>query len=213
MHSKISVRAAIALGVLIGAPAGAQAQTAAQYNRAAQAMQICASPAGAMVPECAQLRGMVGGAPAPAGAANALSGLFGGGGGGQAAAAAGLLGMATQALAAQRAPAAPQPAPAGFPPMHTGDYYTAAALATQNAAQAYQACVMRVGATNAGGVQGCIAQLQAASGGAPAGFPGAAYPAQAPVGFPGFSGAAQQPAAQALAPAAISAFSAMLGGR
>mgnify|MGYP000962010534 CR=1 FL=1 len=38
------------------------------------------------------------------------------------------------------------------------------------AAQAYQACVMRVGATNAAGVQGCIAQLQAASmgGGAPA---------------------------------------------
>lgn len=209
MHSKISVRAAIALGVLIAAPAGVQAQTAAQYNRAAQAMQICASPAGALVPECAQLRGMVGGAPAPAGAANALSGLFGGGGGAQAATAAGLLGAAAQALAAQRAPAAPQPAPApaGFPAMHTGDYYTAAALATQNAAQAYQACVMRVGATNAAGVQGCIAQLQAASGGgAPAGFPGAAFPGQAPAGFPG---AAQQPAAQA----AMSAFSAMLGGR
>ena len=217
MHNKISIRAAIVLGVLIGAPAGAQAQTAAQYNRAAQAMQICASPAGALVPECAQLRGAFGAAPAPAGAANALSGLFGGGGGGgQAATAAGLLGMATQALAAQRAPAAPQPAPAapGFPAMHTGDYYTAAALATQNAAQAYQACVMRVGATNTAGVQGCIAQLQAASGsGVPAGFPGAAYPAQVPAGFPGFPGAAQQSAAQALAPAAMSAFSAMLGGR
>jgi len=218
MHSKILVRAAIAMSVLIGAPAGVQAQTAAQYNRAAQAMQLCASAAGALVPECAQLRGMVGGAPAPAGAANALSGLFGGGGGGQAAAAAGLLGMATQALAAQRAAAAappqPAPAPAGFPPMHTGDYYTAAALATQNAAQAYQACVMRVGATNAAGVQGCIAQLQAASGsGATAGFPGAAFAGQAPAGFPGFPGAAQQPAAQALAPAAMNAFSAMLGGR
>lgn len=212
MHSKISVRAAIALGVLIAAPAGVQAQTAAQYNRAAQAIQICASAAGALMPECAQLRGAFGAAPAPAGAANALSGLFGGGGS-QAATAAGLLGAAAQALATQRAPAAPQPAPAapGFPAMQTGDYYTAAALATQNAAQAYQACVMRVGATNAAGVQGCIAQLQAASGGGvPAGFPGAAFPGQAPAGFPG---AAQQSAAQALAPAAMSAFSAMLGGR
>jgi len=214
MHSKISVRAAIALGVLIAAPAGVQAQTAAQYNRAAQAIQICASAAGALVPECAQLRGAFGAAPAPAGAANALSGLFGGGGAGsQAATAAGLLGAAAQALAAQRAPAAPQPAPAapGFPAMPTSDYYTAAALATQNAGQAYQACVMRVGATNAAGVQGCIAQLQAASGvGVPAGFPGAAFPGQASAGFPG---AAQQPAAQALAPAAMSAFSAMLAGR
>jgi hypothetical protein len=111
-------------------------------------------------------------------------------------------------MAAQRAPAMPAPAPpaAGFPAMHTGDYYTATALATQSAAQAYQACVMRVGATNAAGVQGCIAQLQAAStGGAPAGFPGTA------AGFPGVP--QQAPAAAALAPAAMSAFSAMLGGR
>ena len=213
MHNKIWPRAAIALGLLIGASNGAQAQSAAQYNRAAQAIQICASAAGAMIPECAQLRGGFGAAPVP-GAANALSGLVGGGGNsGTAAAAAGLLGMA-QALAAQRAPAVPAPAPvpmaAGFPPMHTGDYYTAAALATQNAAQAYQACVMRVGATNAAGVQGCIAQLQAASGGGVApSFPGQGFPGQAPAGFPG----APQSAAPALGQAAASAFSAMLGGR
>jgi hypothetical protein len=202
MHNKISTRAVIALGLLVGAPAVGQAQTAAQYNRATQAIQLCASAAGAMIPECAQLRGGLGAAPAP-GAANALSGLLGGGGnsGGKAAAAAGLFGMATQALAAQRAPAAPQPAPAtaGFPAMHTGDYYNATALATQNAAQAYQACVMRVGPANAAGVQGCIAQLGAAStGGASTGFPGVAQPA---------------PAASALGAAAASAFSAMLGGR
>jgi hypothetical protein len=204
MHNKISTRAVIALSLLIGAPAVTQAQTAAQYNRAAQAIQLCASSAGAMVPECAQLRGGLVAAPTP-GAANALSGLLGGGGSGKAAAAAGLLGMATQALAAQRPPASPQPAPtpaptaAGFPAMHTGDYYTATALATQSAAQAYQACVMRVGPANAAGVQGCIAQLGAAStGGASTGFPGVAQPA---------------PAATALGSAAASAFSAMLGGR
>ena len=77
---------------------------------------------------------------------------------------------------------------------------------------AYQACVMRVGATNSAGVQGCIAQLQAASmGGAPAGFPGSAFPGQAAVGFPGVP--QQAPAAGALGSAAASAFSAMLGGR
>lgn len=213
MHNKISTRALVALSLLIGAPAGAQAQSAAQYNRAAQAMQICGSAAGAMIPECAQLRGAFGAAPAPAGTANALSGLVGGGGG-NAATAAGLLGMAAQAFAAQRAPAAPQPAPpaAGFPAMRAGDYNTAAAMATHSAAQTYQACVMRVGATNSAGVQGCIAQLQAASmGGAPVGFPGAGFPGQAPVGFPGAP--QQQAAPAALAPAAMSAFSAMLGGR
>lgn len=211
MHNKISTRALVALSLLIGAPAGAQAQSAAQYNRAAQAMQICGSAAGAMIPECAQLRGAFGAAPAPAGTANALSGLVGGGG--NAATAAGLLGMAAQAFAAQRAPAAPQPAPpaAGFPAMRAGDYNTAAAMATHSAAQAYQACVMRVGATNSAGVQGCIAQLQAASmGGAPVGYPAAGFPGQAPVGFPGVP---QQPAAPALGSAAANAFSAMLGGR
>lgn len=202
MHNKISMRAVIALSLLIGAPTVAQAQTAAQYNRAAQAIQLCASPAGALVPECAQLRGGLVAAPAP-GAANVLPGLLSGGGSGKAAAAAGLLGMATQALAAQRPPTSPQPAPAptaaSFPAMHTGDYYTATALATQNAAQAYQACVMRVGPANAAGVQGCIAQLGAAStGGASVGFPGVTQPA---------------PAATALGSAAASAFSAMLGGR
>ncbi len=219
MHNKIALRAVVALGLLSAAPAGAQAQSAAQYNRAAQAMQICASAAGAMIPECAQLRGMVGGAAAPAGAANLMSGL-GVGSGAKGATAAGLLGIAAQALAAQRTQAAqaaqqqtaPAPAMGGFPGAPGGDYGSAAALATLHAGQAYQACVMRVGATNAAGVQGCIAQMQVASAGAaPSGFPGAGFPVQAPAGFPGAAQTA--PAAAALAPAAINAFSAMLGGR
>jgi hypothetical protein len=170
MHNKISPRGLIALSLLISAPAGAQAQTAAQYNRAAQAMQICASPAGAMLPECAQLRGAVGGAPAP-GAANAIGGLFGGG---KATAAAGLLGMATQAAAAAKAKAAAPPAAApvqfGAPsPVGASaaayDRNTNTALAVQGAAAQYQACVAQVGPANAPGVQGCLAQLQAAGGG------------------------------------------------
>lgn len=216
MHSKISSRVLIALTVAMGAPAMAKAQTAYQYNRAAQALQICASPAGAMVPECAQLRGAVGGSPTPS-AASGLGGLLGGGGG-KAGAAAGLLGLAAQAVAASRAPAAPTPAPG------TNDYYTASAMATQNVAQAYQACVMRVGPSNMAGVQGCIAQMQAAStGGAPAAFAGGGFPGLAQPALPaGFPGAAQpalpagfpQPgvtAAASLPPAAASAFSSVVG--
>ena len=85
-----------ALGVLTLAPvSGAQAQTAAQYNQAAQAIQICASPLAASIPQCAQLNGQLGlggGAPAVTGgnAGNAAAGLLGalaasrgaGGGGG-----------------------------------------------------------------------------------------------------------------------------------
>eukprot|EP01041_Mallomonas_annulata_P034029 gene34029-56734_t len=44
------------------APA-ARAQTADQYNRASQAIQICSSPMGVTTPECAKLRGQFG-APA-----------------------------------------------------------------------------------------------------------------------------------------------------
>jgi hypothetical protein len=85
--------------------------------------------------------------------------------------AAGILGIAAQALAAARSQAAAQPAPqafasGGFP--SSVDASTNGALATQAAAQSYQACVMRVGPANTAGVQGCIAQLQAVSGGYPA---------------------------------------------
>jgi len=231
--------------VLAGAPAAVHAQSAYQYNRAAQAIQICASAMGAAIPECGQLRGAVG-APAispaeSAAAANLLSGLTGGAvpaapaaipGVGNAGLAGNLFGMAAQAYAASRqAPAAAAvPAPSGFPggvpagfPSSAGfpgagavDSNTSAALAIQNAGQVYRDCVIRVGATNAAGVQGCVSQFQAASmGGAPAAYANAAgFPGAATAGFPG-GVAAGYPAAQAapLASAAVSAFSALMGAR
>lgn len=192
MHMKVSAPAVALLIGLGAAPFAAQAQSAAEYNRAAQAIQLCSSSMGALVPECANLRGALGAGLAPSAVPNPFAGA---GVGKSSAVAAGLLGMATQALSAARAaPVAPAPV--------TTDNYTAAALATQSAAQAYQACVMRVGVANAVGVQGCIAQLQAASSGAPtvpAGFPGQA------VGFPG------QGAAAPMGAAAAGAFSALIG--
>lgn len=197
MHTKVSLGAAILLTSLSAAPLAAHAQSAAEYNRAAQAIQLCSSSMGALVPECANLRGALtgglAGGLAPPAAANPYAG-----GGSTSAVAAGLLGMATQAFSAARAAPIPAPAPAAT------DYYTATALATQNATQAYHACVARVGAANAAGVQGCIAQLQAASGGTPAPV---AFPGQAAMGFPG------QGAAAPASAAAISAFSALLGAK
>lgn len=176
MHMKVSAAATVLFVLLAGAPA--HAQSAAQYNRAAQAIQLCSSPVGALAPECAQLRGALGGGMAqPIPVAPYTTG------GGKAAIAAGLLGMATKAISAKSA----APAPAAT------DYYTATALATQNATAEYHACVARVGPSNAVGVQGCLAQLQTASGGAPAVAPQAASVAK--------------PAAAA----AINAFSAFLG--
>ena len=137
-------------------PGAVQAQTANDYNRAAAAMQLCASPAGASIPQCAQLNQQLGvaaggnaGANASAGAAAAgalLNGLAnrGGGGGGLA----GLLG----AVAGQAAQAAAPAAPA----VGSGDYYNQAAGATYNAAAGYQACV----AANPTNWQSCLAQMQ-----------------------------------------------------
>ncbi len=193
MHMKVSLRTAAMLSLLAALPVAAHGQSAAEYNRAAQAIQLCSSSMGALVPECANLRGALSGGMAPSAVLNPYVAT---GGGKSSAVAAGLLGMATQALSAARAaPAAPAAA--------ATDSYTATALAAQNATQAYHACVMRVGATNAAGVQGCIAQLQAASGAAPA-VP-AGFPGQATVGFPG------QGTTTPLAAAAASAFSALIG--
>jgi hypothetical protein len=155
-----------ALTFAVGAMPGAvQAQTAADYNRAAAAMQLCASPMGAGIAECAQLKNQLGagaaaGANAGAGAAAAgalLNGLAnrGGGGGGLA----GILG----AVAGQAAQAAAPAAPA----VGSGDYYNQAAGATYNAAAGYQACV----AANPTNWQSCLAQMN--GGAAPAAVPGA----------------------------------------
>lgn len=142
---------------ILALPGAGSAQTAYQLNRANQALQICASPMGATIPECAQVRGMVGVPAAPA--AGLLGGVAPAAGGGIAG---GLLGAAAQAFTASRAPAAPA-APVG-----SQQYYVNSAQATYDAGARYQACVMRVGPTNQAGVQGCIAEMAAASGGAPA---------------------------------------------
>lgn len=250
MNRSIYIFAAFA--ALVAAPAGAQAQTAAQINRANQALQICASPMGAAIPECAQLGGLMGGASA-AGGANLAAGLLGGGvpaaGGSTGGIAGGLLGMAAQAYSATRQPAAPAYAPTpvyGAPPAGyasgSPNPSLASAQATHNAALDYSACVARVGATNQAGVQGCIAQLSAASGGArPPAYapPPATYAAAAPAptnlaadyqacvmrvgatNSAGIQGCIAQmnaaargaPAAPAAGSAAAGAFSALLGAR
>ena len=68
----LATAAVVALALLGARPA--QAQTAADINRLNQAMQICNSPLAAGVPECAQLRGQLGGL----GAAGALAGALAG---------------------------------------------------------------------------------------------------------------------------------------
>ncbi len=88
-----------AIALLLPAPAS-HAQTADQYNRASQAIQICSSAQGALIPECAKLRGQFG------------SGLSGGlGGGGTAGKAAGMAGLLGSVMGSGSAPAALAPAP------------------------------------------------------------------------------------------------------
>jgi hypothetical protein len=69
MKSKIKAAAtaiaAALFSVLSGAPASSQ--TAADINRLNAAMQICASPMGAGLAECRQLRGQLGASPLPLG--------------------------------------------------------------------------------------------------------------------------------------------------
>lgn len=121
-------------GVALLAFAGsAQAQTAYQLNRANQALQICSSPMGPSIPECAQLRGQLGVSATPA--APGLGAL----GSGKAAGIAGLLGSA---LSASRNTApAPMPTPAANSAMIQ---------------QAVATCV-RNAAGNEAMVQGCLA--------------------------------------------------------
>ncbi|OHB28305.1 MAG: hypothetical protein A2790_23735 [Phenylobacterium sp. RIFCSPHIGHO2_01_FULL_69_31] len=105
----------VALGALAAAglsAAPARAQTAYEINRLNQAVQICNSPMGAGLAECAQLRAKLGlGGVRTAGPGLENLGL-GGLGGGKAAAAAGIAGVLSQALGAARSqPAVPPPAP------------------------------------------------------------------------------------------------------
>lgn len=102
-------------GLLLLFAEPAQAQTAEQYNRASQALQICASSTGALIPECAQLRGRMG----MSGAGFPAAGLGNLGEGGKAAAIAGLLGQAIAAARSERqaaGPAGPSSASLDVPP-------------------------------------------------------------------------------------------------
>ncbi|TAJ74101.1 MAG: hypothetical protein EPO51_02725 [Phenylobacterium sp.] len=142
-------------GLVLALPsAPARAQSAEQYNRAAQAIQICSSGMGAMVPECAKLRGGLGmSVVSPQEAASAMGqlglrgsgnsaipgigGLGGLGGSGKAAGIASLLGSAISAARSQQAAAA---APAANP----GAIQQAIGMCVQNAAgnaMAIQACL------------------------------------------------------------------------
>lgn len=104
--ARIFPKLACAAALLLpGMPAAAQ--TAAEINRLNQAVQICNSPMGAGMPECARLRGQLGiGAPSTGGVTGGGQGF----GGGKGAAAAGLLGALNSAMTARQAPPAAPPA-------------------------------------------------------------------------------------------------------
>ncbi|WP_337188997.1 hypothetical protein [Phenylobacterium sp.] len=101
----------VLVSALAGLAAPAAAQTAAEINRLNRAVQICNSPGGAAIPECAQLNARMG-LPGPRGygAPAAPLGGVGGVGGGTTA---GILGALNAAMATrQPAPAAAPAAPA-----------------------------------------------------------------------------------------------------
>lgn len=103
--NRLSLTAAAALAVASMA-LPARAQTAYDINRLNAAIQVCNSPMGAGMAECAQLRGRLGGG----GGVGGLGG-YGGGGAGKAAGIAGMLGSAMSAARSaaptQAAPTAP----------------------------------------------------------------------------------------------------------
>lgn len=103
---------AASVACLMAAPV--RAQTAYDINRLNAAMQICNSPAGATMAECAQLRARMGMSAGPTVnlPGGGLSGLAGGN---KAQAAAGILGLLSQARPAAAAAAAP-PTPAAASP-------------------------------------------------------------------------------------------------
>lgn len=107
------VKFACVAAVALTPAAPAAAQTAYEINRLNQAVQICNSPMGAGLAECAKLRGHLGmGAPSVGGLGGGpgVGGL--GLGGGKGAAAAGILGALGSAMSARQAPAAAPAAPA-----------------------------------------------------------------------------------------------------
>ena len=116
--------------------APARAQTAGDINRLNSAVQICNSPMGQGMAECAKLRAQVGGGASGIGGA---AGLLGKMGGGKLGGMAGLLGSAMSAT--QRTQAAPAAAPQG------------------NAAEIQQAVTMcmKSAGSNQTAIQACLA--------------------------------------------------------
>lgn len=163
--SKFIIPASVVAVLAVSLPCSAAlAQSAEQYNRAAQAMQICGSSTGALIPECAKFRGSLGmSVVSPQDAASALGqlGLRGNGatpgfgGSGQAAGIANLLGAAISAGQNRQAPSAAAPPP---PPVNPA--------AIQ---QAVSACVRGAGG-NAAVIQTCL-QIGAAGPTTPAARP------------------------------------------
>jgi len=103
-----TILAGVALFAAVGSLATpASAQTAYEINRLNQAVQICNSPMGAGMAECAQLRARLAGG----GGAPGVGGLggYGGGTAGKAAGIANLLGAALTAARSQQPSVAPGP--------------------------------------------------------------------------------------------------------
>jgi len=138
-----------AIALLLSAPS-AHAQSAEQYNRASQAIQLCSSAQGALIPECAKLRGAYGaptlsggGGSGGLGALSGLGSLGGFKGMGSAGKAAGIANLLGSAISQTRS-AAPAQA-------------TAAPVAgTSMIQQAITDCVRNAAGNNAM-IQGCLA--------------------------------------------------------
>ncbi|WP_293680083.1 hypothetical protein [uncultured Phenylobacterium sp.] len=138
----MTIRTTLAAAVAVVAlPAGAaHAQTAGDINRLNQAVQICNSPMGAGMAECAKLRARLGGG---GGGGPGLGGF----GGGKAQVAVGLLGILSQG----RAAAAP-PAAASQPGVSPAAVQQAISTCVQNARgdnTAIQACLQIANAAHA----------------------------------------------------------------
>ncbi|MBL8770054.1 MAG: hypothetical protein JNK30_01620 [Phenylobacterium sp.] len=126
--------------VVLGPATVARAQSAYEINRLNAAIQICNSPAGATMAECAQLRAKLG-STTPASPGLPGGGLGGLVGGNKAAVASGVLGLLNQA----RVPAPAAPAPA----VNGAAIQDAIRMCVQNAAgdsTAIQACLRIAGA-------------------------------------------------------------------
>ena len=137
-----------AIALLLSAPS-AHAQSAEQYNRASQAIQLCSSAQGALIPECAKLRGaygaptLGGGGGGGLGALSGLGSLGGFKGMGSAGKAAGIANLLGSAMSQARN-AAPAQA-AGAPVANTSIIQ-----------QAITDCVRNAAGNNAM-IQGCLA--------------------------------------------------------